>query len=77
MTPVPTEGQGVTSGPDDVMQILIEPIFPDEIQNSLQSLEEGVQADIKKVYDFYVPGIDNCGELVFTCPDFSLLNATI
>ena len=66
-------GRGIVD-PTSVMVTMIKPNYPDNIQDMLNDLDDETQTDIKQIFDYFVPGIDECGELVFTCEKFELLN---
>ena len=51
----------------------VKPNFPTEIQNLLKSLDAEEKKQIKALFNHYVPGVNNCGELVFTCEDYDTL----
>ena len=70
--PVPvwdTASRGSATDPQSTMNTLIKPNFPDKIQARLNSLEEDLKSEMKQLFDHCVPGIENCGNLVFTCKD--------
>ena len=49
------------------MQNIIKPNYPENIQEILSEIDEQMKEDIKALFDYYVPSIEECGEFVFTC----------
>ena len=56
------------------MQNIIKPNYPENIKEILEALDEQMKEDIKALFDYYVPGIEECGEVVFTSDSFETLN---
>ena len=66
-------GRGIVD-PTGIMNTMIKPNYPESIQDMLSDLDEETQNDIKEIFNYFVPSIKDCGEFVFTCEKFELLN---
>ena len=62
------------SDPFEIMNEYIEKIFPDDVQELLGDLEPDMKREIKELFDYYVPELENAGDLIFNCDDFNILN---
>ena len=77
--PVSTQDKGSKGGsdePEQRMVNLIGPLFEQKlIQDRLNSedMDEDTISEMQAVFDYYVPSIPNCGELVFTCDNVNVL----
>ena len=58
------------------MEEIIKKIFPDEMQALLKGsdLTEEDRDFIKETFTNFVPSIENCGQEIFECDDWHLLN---
>ena len=68
-----TSGRGLKGDPKHLMDKCIQPNFPTNIQNELNSLDAETKQQIKTLFDTTITGIENCGEQVFTADEYDTL----
>ena len=74
--PVPaweTAGRGLKADPKHLMDTCVQPNYPTKIQATLNSLTAEEQKQIKALFNHYVPGIEDCGDVVFTSEEYDTL----